>query len=163
MRIALTVRTLALIGLASLALSGCSFLNPYSPKPTYAQGERPSIAFASVLGQLGRECDSDDERSKTDCKPIGKIIQTRPDSNQSYQFFRYWGNDIKQVVTCASPAEGARALNVSGSVGVSIATAANKAASAAGSSARAESITVIAPSDAPTHFVAAASFYNCLA
>jgi hypothetical protein len=143
-----------------LALGGCSFLNPYSDKPTYTQGEKPSIAFASISAH-GGDCPPE---GSSECRPTGKVIQTRPDTAQSYQFFRYDDKheSVQQVMTCASPAEVARALSVSGSVGFSVAPQAAQSASAAASSATQQAITVIQPADAASHYIAAASYYNCL-
>jgi hypothetical protein len=126
----------------------------------YLKGEKPSIAYSSVSAH-GGECPPE---GSVACQPTGKVIQTRPDTNQSYQFFRYDQKNerVIQVITCASPAEVARALNVSGTASFAVAPKAAQSASAAASSATQQTITVVQPADSSSHFAAAASFYNCL-
>ena len=145
-------------------LNGCStFQSPYSNTQTWTQGERPSYSIAQITNRDREDCASPDN-----CQPIGKIILTRPDSNASFQFFVANGpNNTIGVITCASPAEVARALSVSGNVLLSASKSGTGvvgvSANASGSQSLSEAITVAASQDAATHYVAASSFYNCLA
>jgi len=154
---------------ATLLLAGCAtFQNPYSKGQTWSQGGRPAYAMVEVTNKNSSACDKKaDGETSPNCVAYGKVILTRPDSNVSYQFYRLDSNkDISSVITCASPAEVARSLSVSGNVALAAskdATPGGISLSASGGQASTENITALSAQDAATQFVAAASFYNCLA
>lgn len=147
---ALLLSTISAIGLA-----GCSIFGPYSTGPTYAAGEEPSYNIGHITTSDKGFCNDNEDH----CKAVGKLVLVPPSASMSFQIFKSNGD----VVTCASPAEVAKALSSSGSATLSVPMDAGKAAAAASASGAAtEAITLTQSADAASHFVAAASFYNCL-
>lgn len=154
-------------------LAGCQALNPYTTEQnggSYRQGEKPGYSITQLTNTDGPSCAADKDNRDfnghlvdANCRVFGKLTQTNPSSNISFQTFLY-GKDGKPtgMVTCASPAEVAKAFNFQGdgSIGVPIG---NTTLTTNASGARTVSNTVIQPPDAATQYVAAASFYNCLA
>ncbi len=145
---------LTLCACVAIGTSGCSFFGPYSSDPSFAAGEKPSYNIGQVTTADTGSCN---DPSK--CTVLSKLILVPPSASMSFQIIRKDGT----VVTCASPAEVAKALSSSGSGSLSIPTDAGKALAAlAASGAATETVTLTQSTDAASHFVAAASFYNCL-
>lgn len=159
-------------------LAGCSvFTNPFSDRQTYTQGGKPVYNMTNMAAEnsfeavcIKKENESDDDYharmlKAPQCNPYAKLILTRPDSNVSYQFIKL--DDKKNfagTITCASPAEVARALAETGNIAASIPVqAASPAVAASGVQSTTETITVIPANNAASNYVATASFYNCMA
>jgi hypothetical protein len=144
----------ALCTSAAIGTPGCSLFGPYSSNPSFAAGEKPSYNVGQVTTADSGSC-----TDPAKCTILGKLILVPPSASMSIQIFRKDGT----VVTCASPAEVAKALSSSGSGSLSVPTDAGKAAVAlSASGAATEAMTLTQSTDAASHFVAAASFYNCL-
>jgi hypothetical protein len=164
----LRLRDAILLFGALVSLVACStFESPDSERQTWSKGGRPAYAMVEVTSKNGSTCDATaNTGTATGCQAYGKVILTRPDSNVSYQFFTMDGQTITGVITCASPAEVARGLSVSGNVDIAaskdVSSATGISVSGSGAQTTAETMTSIAAQGAATQYIAAASFYNCL-
>lgn len=154
-------------------LSGCQTFTPYTTEEnggSYRQGEKPAYSISQITNTNGPSCAADAnnlDASKhlvdKDCRVFGKLTQTNPSSNISFQTFIYDINGKPvHMVTCASPAEVAKAFTFQAS-GVLAVPVANSAVSANASGSQSDTVTVIQSPDSVTRYVAAAAYYNCLA
>lgn len=146
----------------TVSLFGCSFLNPYSNEPSYRQGERPSYTALALTNTDSPGCKGE----SAGCEYTGKILLNQPTQNMSFQLYRLEANGKTSVVTCASPAEAAKALGTTGELNVALPAAAATSAPAyslGGKSSTTEQVQAIQSTDAASHFVAIAAFESCLA
>ena len=142
--------------------TGCSYLlNPYADSPSYRQGEKPSYTALALTNVDAAGCAVNDVK----CVYTGKVLLNQPTQNMSFQLYRV-ENGGMTVVTCASPAEAAKALGTSANVNIALPaapTASAPAYAASAGSASSEAVHTIQSADAASHYVATAAFESCLA
>lgn len=158
-----SARLAATMALAGGALcAGCSFFqSPYTDRPTFTSGEKGSVAFGSITNKDAGDC-QDNGKEIPGCRFMGKVILTKPTDNVSFQIFQK--NDT--LVMCASPAEAAKSISTNSALTLALnakvaGAPASQSASAAASATQA--IVALHAADAPTHYVATATYANCLA
>ncbi len=143
--------------------AGCSlFKGPYTDRPTFTNGEKGTVAFGSITNKDAADCMDDSGKPIEGCRFLGKVILTKPTDNVSFQIFQKDGS----LVMCASPAEAAKSTSTTAELGLALnakvaGAPASQAASASASATQA--IVALQAADAPTHFVATATYANCLA
>lgn len=150
-----------LLSALAVALSGCGLP---STKQTYAAGEQPS--YGMVRLQTNPEDPNCFARASNTCLTLGTVLLTKPSDNLSMQFVRSIkkkANGLRdtgppyRVITCISPA--AAVTSIGAASGASL-TAGKTDLGFTG--AQSESALMIQSADASSHFLATASFYNCL-
>ena len=146
--------------LAVISLVTISACSSFSESPMYYKGEKQSYNIGDMTNSFSGTCQDKDGKYIDGCKVTSKIILTNPDSNVSYQVIT--GNALHPVITCSSPAEVAKALATTQSGALSIPIG-KDSVTASGSDSSSQSITLVQSTDIPSHYVAAAAFYNCLA
>ena len=81
-------RLLTIIAISAALNTGCGlFQSPYSDRPTYASGEKGTVAFGSITNRDASDC-QDGKGNETGCKFLGKVILTKPTDNVSFQIFQ---------------------------------------------------------------------------
>ena len=159
----------------ALVSLGCSILeSPYLPKEgSFRQGEKGSFSVGQITTRDSGRCEQDgppatgSETSNNQapfpkCVVTGKIVLTKPTDNVSFQVFVPDGHGGARVVMCASPAEAGKTVSTSSTVAgtVSVKSVAAGVSAAQGVN---ENLVVLQSLDAATHYVATASYVNCLA
>lgn len=146
--------------LATTCLTAMTACTPVSTVASYTGGDKPSYTIEHVTNIDSPSCVDKTGKAIDSCHPLAKIILTNGNNNLSYQIIKD-GNPPK-IITCSSPADVAKALTNNQSLTASIPTA-KGTVSLTGSDVSSQAVTVVQSVDAATHYVAAASYYNCLA
>jgi hypothetical protein len=142
-------------------LGGCG--TP-STKQTYAAGEQPS--YSTIRLQTIPDDPHCFAEPASKCTTLSSILLTKPTDNLSMQFVRSMKVDAKglrgtgapyEVITCISPAAAVTSI---GSVANGDLSAGRATLGLTG--AQTESALLIQSTDPQSHFLATASFYNCL-
>ena len=153
---------------------GCSILqSPYVDKDgSFRQGEKGSFNVGQITTRDSGRCEQDgppatgsesnNQAPFPKCVVTGKIILTKPTDNVSFQVFVPDGHGGAHVVMCASPAEAGKTVSTSSTVAGTISVKSVAAGVSAAEGVN-ESLVVLQSLDAATHYVATASYVNCLA